>query len=274
MSLKTFLAGSAAATCLTGAIAYAQNSEADRNSLMYAVAWKQTAAEYRALYYQGFNVARMHVEQALEEHQEGDKPLAIVTDLDDTLIHPLEYWGTLINKNIDFFDDPIWDAWIPTNGVIASPGAKEFLEFCKENNVEIFYITSRNQGEGTFDYALGHIRYLGFPLDDESNLTVLTDTSNKETRQNEIMENYDVAVFLGDSLNDFRRKYYVKGDIEGRIAVMEEDHSLYGNKYVLFPNPTDGHWIAGIFGESEPPATDENRAILRSAASMRSWDEE
>ncbi|MEM7796595.1 MAG: hypothetical protein AAF579_19340 [Cyanobacteria bacterium P01_C01_bin.118] len=53
-----------------------------------------------------------------------------------------------------------------------------------------------------------------------------------------------------------------------------EDKSLYGDKYVLFPNPTDGHWIAGIFGESEPPATDENRAILKSAASMRSWDGE
>lgn len=36
------------------------------NLLIAAVAWKQTAAEYRALYHQGFNIARMHVESALK----------------------------------------------------------------------------------------------------------------------------------------------------------------------------------------------------------------
>ena len=242
------------------------------NPLLYAVAWKQTAAEYRALYHQGFNVARMHVEAALANRQEGDKPLAIVSDLDDTLLHPLAYWGALVNRNVDFFDDPIWDEWIPTNGVIASPGALDFLKFVEENGVEIFYITSRDQGENTVDYALGHIRHLGFPLKDESHLTVLRDTSNKEKRQDEIMQTYDVAVFLGDSLNDFRRKYYLKGDIDGRIAKMEEDRALYGTKYVLFPNPTDGHWMAAIFGESEPEANDKNRTILKDAAARRAWD--
>ncbi|HFQ4855106.1 hypothetical protein AABD46_20970 [Vibrio parahaemolyticus] len=39
---------------------------------------------------------------------------------------------------------------------------------------------------------------------------------------------------------------------------MEEDKELYGRKYVLFPNPTDGHWIAAIFGDSEPPQSKEN----------------
>jgi len=236
------------------------------NPLLYSVAWKQTAAEYQALYYQGFNIARMHVELALAKHKKGDKPLAIVSDFDDTLVLPLDYWAMLVDKNIDFFDDPIWDGWIPKNKMVASPGSKEFLAFCAENNVEIFYITSREQGEKTFEYALGNIKYLGFPLKDESHLTVLRDTSNKETRQNEIMKDYDVAVFLGDSLNDFRRKYYVKGDVAGRKAKMEEDRDLYGKKYVLFPNPTDGHWMAGIFGQSEPEANDENREKLKQAA--------
>lgn len=236
------------------------------NPLLYSVAWKQTAAEYEALYYQGFNVARMHVEAALAKRKGGDKPLAIVSDFDDTLVLPLPYWATLVDKNIDFFDDPIWDAWIPKNEMVASPGAKEFLAFCEENDVEIFYITSRDQGEKTYEYALGNIRSLGFPLTDESHLTVLRDTSNKETRQDEIMQDHEVVVFLGDSLNDFRRKYYVKGDVEGRKAKMEEDRELYGMKYVLFPNPTDGHWMAGIFGESEPEASDDNRAKLKAAA--------
>lgn len=254
------------------AVVHAQSSETN-NPLLYSVAWKQTAAEYKALYYQGFNIAKMHVEAALAKHKAGDKPLAIVSDFDDTLVQPLPYWGTLVNNNIDFFDDEIWDNWIPTNGIIASPGAEDFLKFCQENGVEIFYITSRDQGEKTFEYALGNIRHLGFPLKNQAHLTVLRDTSNKEKRQNEIMKDYNVAVFLGDSLNDFRRKYYVKGDVAGREAKMEEDRALYGVKYILFPNPTDGHWLAGIFGQSEPAATDENRAILKQAATRKSWEQ-
>ncbi len=255
---------------LAAVVLTAQTADADdatRNPLTYAVAWKQTAAEYRALYHQGFNVARMHVEAALAAHQEGDRPLAVVTDVDDTILLPLAYWSILVEENIDFFDDPVWDAWVPKNEVVAAPGAAEFLAFCAENDVEVFYVTSRDQGENTYDYAMGHLRHLGYPFADDDHLTVLRDTSNKETRQDEIMADYEVVVFLGDNLNDFRRKYYLKSDVDGRIAAMEADRELFGHRYVVFPNPTDGHWMAAIFGESEPPASDANRAILTTAAS-------
>ena len=241
------------------------------NALLYAVAWKQTAAEYRALYYQGFNIARMHVQAALAKRQPGDKPLAVVTDVDDTVLHALNYWGHLVNQKKDFFDDAIWDQWIPENKVTAAPGAAEFLKFCADNKVEIFYVTSRDQGEKTYEYAMGHLRHLGFPYADDKHLTVLRDTSNKEKRQDEIMATYNVAVFLGDNLNDFRRKYYIKGDVDKRLALMEADREKYGREYVIFPNPTDGHWMAAIFGESEPPATDANRETLKKAASRSAW---
>lgn len=242
------------------------------NALNHAVAWKQTAAEYRALYHQGFNIARMHVAAALAERKDGDRPLAVVTDMDDTILLPLRYWGHLIGQNKDFFDDAIWDAWIPQNDILPAPGAREFLAYCAENNVEVFYITSRDQGENTYDYAMGHLRHLGYPFADDDHLTVLRDTSNKETRQDEIMQSHDVIVFLGDNINDFRRKYYLKGDIDGRIAAMEADRDMFGQKYVLFPNPTDGHWLAAIFGQSEPEPSDENRKILKSAATRAAWD--
>ena len=277
MKLAAKMAVAAALTFATPSV-FAQDANTTgpsgdgvNNALLYAVAWKQTAAEYRALYHQGYNIARMHVEAALANRKEGDKPLAVISDMDDTILHPLEYWGNLVNSNIDFFDDPVWDKWIPTNGVVAAPGAKEFFEFCAANGVEVFYITSRDQGENTFQYALGHLKYLGFPYADENHLTVFRDTSNKEGRQDEIMATYDVPVFLGDSLNDFRRKYYLKGDVDGRIAAMEADKDLFGTRYIVFPNPTDGHWLAAIFGESEPPATDANRIILKGAATKSAW---
>ncbi len=269
------------ARCLFAAIlavlvldASAQNAPDDtRNPLLYALAWKQTAAEYEALYHQGFNVARLHVEAALAARQPGDKPLAVISDVDDTVLHALTYWGHLVRDGRDFFDDADWDRWVAANLATPTPGAIDFLEFCRANGVEVFYVTNRDQGENTFELALQHLRSAGLPFADEQHLTVLRETSNKEPRQDELMAQYDVVVLLGDSLNDFRRKYYVRGDIDGRLAAMREDSAKFGIDYVIFPNPTDGHWLAGIFGDSEPPPSAANRRILLDAASRQTWDD-
>jgi predicted secreted acid phosphatase len=53
---------------------------------------------------------------------------------------------------------------------------------------------------------------------------------------------------------------------------MSEDSASFGHEYILFPNPTDGHWIRAIFGQSEPAPNDENRNILRDAASINRWN--
>ncbi|MDR1472625.1 MAG: hypothetical protein LBS75_08880 [Synergistaceae bacterium] len=237
----------------------------DGNILTMAVAWKQTAAEYRALYHQGFNLAAQRVKEALRNRADGGKPLAVLTDLDDTLLLPLNYWGALIDGGKDFFDDAIWDGWIPKYEMIPSPGALDFLRFCKENGVEVYYVTNRDQGEKTYDLALESLKRLDFPYADKEHLTVLIDTSNKEDAQKAIAEKFEVVCYLGDSLNDFKRVYYVK-DVDERIALMEKDRALFGDKFIIFPNPTDGHWIRAIFGESEPPASDENRYKFKEAA--------
>lgn len=240
------------------------------NGLVYAVAWKQTAAEYRALYYQGFNIARLHVESAIARRQQYEKPLAVIADVDDTLLLSNAYWGYLVTVGMDFFDDAAWDDWIRENQTVASPGALSFLRFCYENNVEVFYVTNRDQGADTFTLALQNLIDAGFPYADDTHLTVLRETSNKEQVQKRIRESHDVVVMLGDNLNDFSRRYYVT-DLDQRIALMEQDAEEYGSRYVLFPNPTDGHWIRAIFGESEPPPTEENRQIFRNAATRFSW---
>lgn len=251
----------------------ANEAPVQRDALWYALAWKQTAAEYQALYYQGFNIARMQVQAALDRRQPGDRPLAVVTDVDDTVLHSLTYWGHLVQRNMDFFDDAIWDRWVESNRVTATPGALEFLEFCAANDVEVFYVTSRDQGENTLELALANLSGVGFPFVDVEHVTVLRDSSNKEPRQDALMEQYDVLTFLGDNLNDFRRKYYIRGDVDGRLAAMAQDRDKFGREYVIFPNPTDGQWLAAIFGESEPSASDANREILKEAASRQRWDD-
>jgi len=104
----------------------AQSQLADQpieNNLTYAVAWKQTAAEYHALYHQGFNIARMHVARTLAGRKDSDRPLAVITDVDDTVLLSPAYWGYLVAQDLDFFDDPSWDNWICDNRLQSSPGA-------------------------------------------------------------------------------------------------------------------------------------------------------
>ncbi len=242
------------------------NGDKKGNLMTMAVAYKETAAEYRALYYQGFNVAKMHVDAALAAQQPGDKPLCIVTDVDDTIVLHPDYWATLIANGHDAFNDPIWDKHVANDQLTAAPGAVDFLNYCQSKGVEVFYVTSRDQGEGTYDIALKNLKDLGFPYADTEHLTVLIDTSNKEVPQKKIAEDHNIVVFLGDSLNDFQRRYYVK-DVAERNALMDEDKDLFGTKFIIMPNPTDGHWIRAIFGESEPAATKANREKWKAAAS-------
>ncbi|KAA5841797.1 5'-nucleotidase, lipoprotein e(P4) family [Pseudomonas chlororaphis] len=240
------------------------------NLLTAAVAWKQTAAEFEALYYQGFNIARMRLDQALQARKDGDRPLAVISDVDDTVLGSNSYWGYMINSGKEFFDDGAWDQWVADNGPVATPGAVEFLNYAQSKGVEVFYVTSRDQGEKTKEYALANLRKNKLPFADEQHLTVYRDSSNKEPRQTEIAKDYEVVVMLGDNLNDFKRKYYV-ADVKQRNSLMTEDKEQFGRKFVLFPNPTDGHWLKAIFGDSEPPATPENRAKFKAAAESTAW---
>lgn len=242
-----------------------------RNPLLWAMAYKQTAAEFYALCHQAYNLARMRIDLALKQHQPGDRPLAVITDMDNTILHVLSYWGYLINEGRDFFDDAIWDEWLPNNLITAVPGSIDFFNYCKRQGVEVFYVTNRNQGERTFEYALAHLQHLNFPIDSEDTLFVFRESSDKSPARKKIEETHEIALMLGDNLNDYRRDYYVK-DVDERRALMERDRDDWGTKFILVPNPTDGHWVRAIFGDSEPAPTNENRQILKDAATRVAWN--
>ncbi len=251
----------------------AESADADvglHNSLLWAVAWKQTAAEFFALCHQAYNIARLRLDMAIAARGDGDRPLAVITDMDDTILHAGSYWGHLVEENRDFFDDAIWDEWLPNNLVTAVPGAIDFFEYCASRGVAVFYVTSRNQGERTFEYALGQLVELGFPGATEEKLYVFRDTSNKTPAREEISADYDIALMIGDNLNDYRRDYYVAG-VDERLALMERDRDHWGRDFIILPNPTDGHWVRAIFGDSEPAPTTENRRLLKEAATRLAW---
>lgn len=241
------------------------------NPLLWAVAWSETAAEFGALCHQAFNLARLRLDQAIEKSSDLIRPLAIIVDVDNTIVHASSYWGYLINEGIDFFDDKIWDSWIPQNLVTLVPGAQEFLIYCAQKDVEVFYVTSRNQGPRTYDLTLKQLQNLDLPFADSAHLTVFRETSDKTPARDAISGTHELVLLLGDNLNDYKRDYYVNGVTE-RFALMERDRKEIGDRFIILPNPTDGHWVKAIFGESEPAASDENRDVLVSAATRTAWD--
>ncbi|SDQ80151.1 5'-nucleotidase, lipoprotein e(P4) family [Pseudomonas sp. UC 17F4] len=258
------------ATPLVHAQATTPETTVRSNLLVDAVAWRQTAAEFRALYYQGFNVAKARLDQALAQQKPGDKKPAIISDIDDTILSSNTYWGFLIGQDKEFFDDAVWDRWVAANGPTLTPGALEFLEYAKSRGVEVFYVSSRDQGDKTYEYALNNLRALKVPYADEAHVTILRESSNKEPAQHKIAEQYNVLLMLGDNLNDFERSFYVD-KVEQRAQLVDASRSKFGGQYIIFPNPTDGHWLKAIFGESEPADTPANRAKFREAAQQGAW---
>lgn len=248
-----------------------QKSHLLRNPLMWAVAWSSTAAEFGTLCHQAFNFARLRVDQAVQRSSEGGRRLAIITDVDNTVVHASSYRGHLVNEGIDFFDDEIWDELIPKNSMTLVPGVNEILTHCEEQDVEVFSVTNRDQGPDTLDLALKQRQYLGLPFTEREHPRVFTNSSDKTPARDSVSQTHELVLLLGDNLNDFKRDYYLD-DVEQRFALLERDKNELGDRFVLLPNPTDGHWVRALFGESEPIATEGNRRALFDATIRGAWD--
>ena len=66
--------------------------------LVMASLWMQTSAEFRALCYQAFNLARMNLDVFLDSHKSA-KPVAVIVDADETVIDNSAYEAFLIGQN-------------------------------------------------------------------------------------------------------------------------------------------------------------------------------
>src|SRR5690554_3695750 len=139
-----------------------------------AVLWQQRSSEYRALAYQAFNIAKMQLDDYLVNTDKNDKPLAIVTDIDETILDNSPYSGKQIELQEDYVPER-WTEWVNEKKAKPIPGALEFFEYAKSRGVEVFYISNRtvDQEEATLE----NMRAVGFPYSDAANLLLAAETS-------------------------------------------------------------------------------------------------
>lgn len=237
--------------------------------LVMATAWYQASAEFRALSYQTFNLAKMMVEKDLED-DDVDMPRAVVVDLDETILDNSPYEAWLIGKDFGY-SSATWNPWIQAGLAPALPGAVDFLMFCEDNDVEVFYVSNRKVLDDNSGYTGTemNLNNLGLPYVDEEHLLLRTASSDKTERRAMAEDGNHVIFYMGDNLNDFLHDF-AGLTVDERFTLTDDYMDDFGSKFIVMPNPMYGEW-EGVIYEFNWGASDEEKSDMRKDI-FDTWD--
>jgi len=236
-------------------------SQKDLNEqLVMAAIYVQTSAEYRALCYQAFNLAKMNLDETLK-NDKSKKKMAIIVDCDETVIDNSAYETHMLGKDIAYSSDT-WNLWMEAAEAKAVPGAVEFLNYAGSKGVEIFYITNRRMVG--YDGTKKNLATLGFPNVDEKHLLLRTDTSNKQPRRDIVEKDYTVVLLMGDNLNDFQNIFADKS-IKERFSETDKLQHEWGKKFIVLPNPLYGEWEGAVYNYNYGASPAEKDSLRKEA---------
>jgi 5'-nucleotidase (lipoprotein e(P4) family) len=90
------------------------------------------------------------------------------------------------------------------------------------------------------------MRQLGIPFADKKHLLLRTKTSDKQPRRDMVTKDYEIALLMGDNLNDFL-SVFAKKSVADRFAETDKIKDMWGKKFIVFPNPLYGEWEGSIY---------------------------
>lgn len=223
----------------TATITAAKSDIGNQNTM--AVAWYQTSAECKALYLQGYNIARRNLDQDLA--QASAQPRAIILDIDETVLDNSPYQAYNALHDEQFPDH--WNDWVNAAKAKLVPGAKDFLNYANQNGVQIYYVSDRSTGQ--LKATKKNLANQGLPqaTDDHILLKGKNDKS-KETRRQAIEKNNNVIMFFGDSLTDMNDPK--SPSVKDRYQDVMENANQFGSKYIILPCPMYGGWEGALYG--------------------------
>jgi len=224
-------------------VSFAQTAPSTvNNGKVWASLWQQRAAEYKALCFQAYNIARLRIDEAVKH--KGKKPLAIVTDIDETLLDnsPEDARAAINNQD---FDAKAWKNWTSKGIADTVPGAAAFFKYAAAKGVKVFYITNRDEDErpGT----LKNLQHFNLPNADNAHLLLKTKTSSKEARRQEVLKKYNIVLLCGDNLADFDLLYDNHPTEQSREANTQKLWKQFGGRYIVLPNPSYGDFEGALF---------------------------
>jgi predicted secreted acid phosphatase len=184
------------------------------NGKLFSSLYMQRSAEYRALCLQAYNIAHFRIENYKAKT---NMPKAIITDIDETILD---------------------------NSPFAVHQAYKGLEYAASKNVEIFYVTNREEKEK--EATLKNLQRFGLPNTDDAHFFPKISGSSKEDRRLNIMRPHEVILLMGDNLADFSKLFDRKDETE-RKANTDASVADFGNRFIVFPNPNYGDWESSLY---------------------------
>lgn len=264
-----------------------------------AVLWSQTSAEYRALAAQAFNQAARTLAaakadprfSALPASEQGtppaDAPLALITDIDETVLDSSAFNADIIQNPIDPTLPPAeahkqfdqrWNDWVAQREAIPMPGAVAFLKQAEAAGVKTFYITNRKDSEK--EETCNNLVQAGLPLADcASQVLTRNDAEGrpkeKGSRRKAVAAGHRVVLLLGDNLGDFADGIYTS--LDSRSQLVDAQSSWWGERWIILPNPMYGSWeevLGKIDNDAASPTygVEQERRRLLKARTLRGVD--
>lgn len=226
---------------------------------IFATAYVQRSAEYRALCFQAYNIAHQRVDEiALTQT---DKPKAIVTDIDETVLNnsPYEAHQTLQGKDYDY---DAWYQWSAMAKADTVPGSLSFLKYAASKGIEIFYVTNRSEKERGF--TIKNLQKFNFPNADSAHLFPVKNTSSKEERRQNIASMHSIVMLLGDNLGDFSF-LFDKKNLNEREQNVNSVAGEFGKRFIVLPNPEYGDWESSLYNYNYSLTPVQKDSVLKAS---------
>lgn len=233
---------------------YIQNPSLVVNGKLFATVFQQKSAEYRALCFQAYNIARYR----LDNYKPATiKPLAIITDLDETLLDNSSYAVQQGLKGKDY-ESLSWSEWTAKGMADTMPGSVSFLKYAASKGVTIFYITNRDEKEraGT----LKNLKLFNMPNADSIHIMHRQNISSKEVRRQRVNATHEIVMLLGDNLADFSI-LFDKKPADERMRNTNFSASDFGNRFIVLPNPVYGDWESVIYNYNKYTLVQKDSAM-------------
>jgi len=218
------------------------------------VLWVQTSAEYRVSTVQAFRHAVLRVKEAITnksitaatEQSVGyqNLPTAVIIDIDETVLDNSPFQARLVEAGQEF-SPTLWEGWVNEAKAKPVPGAKKFIEFLKEQGVELFYVTNRKLKEPT----LKNIRAVLDPNATDDHVLCKYEKrewgSDKTSRRVLIAKTHRILLLVGDDYNDFAG--LGKTGAAEREHLAEQFQEYWGTRWIVLSNPLYGNWERALY---------------------------
>ncbi|RXZ29978.1 acid phosphatase [Sphingomonas desiccabilis] len=187
----------------------------------------------------------------------GAKPLAIVLDIDETVLLNLGYEADEAARGLSY-DDARWRRWEATGAgkVDPVPGAVEAINAARKAGVAVVYISNRTAANAPATARALEGAGLGKAIPGETLLLKEEGAgSGKDMRRAQVAETHCVVALVGDQLGDFSDLFSAAGMTPAaRRAAADgiQIEPLWGAGWFMLPNPVYGSGLKGGIGEVFP----------------------